>query len=71
VRALRNGVQINLNAGSTSAALTADEFYLLRDAGTYHAGQIAGAYIGSAMSDAEHLAAYNAMNTWNLAVGAA
>jgi hypothetical protein len=71
VRALRNGVQINLNAVSTSAAPTADEFYLLRDASTFSAGQVASAYIGAAMTDGEHLAAYNAVNTYLIAVGAA
>ncbi|HVL10830.1 MAG TPA: hypothetical protein VM512_16970, partial [Burkholderiaceae bacterium] len=70
VRCLRNGVQ-NGTSASTSAALTADAIYLLRDAGVYHAGQISAGFIGSALSDAEHLAIYNAVNTYLVAVGAA
>lgn len=70
MRAVRNGVQA-ITGASTSGTVTADEFYLLRDGASYAARQIASSFIGSALSDAEHIALYNAINTYLQAVGAA
>jgi hypothetical protein len=69
--------QIYKNGGSVandtqaSAALAATTIYLGRDGALYSTHQIAAAHIGGSLTAAEHLALYNAINTYLTAIGAA
>lgn len=67
LKALRNGVQL-ITGTAASQAPAADEFYLLRDNLVYGAFGISAAFIGGHLTDAEHLATYNALNTYLSAV---
>jgi hypothetical protein len=76
VRGYKNGTAIATNT-VTSSALYNQPFYALAasnsvgTAGSFSTRQIAALFWGSQLSDSEHQALYNAVNTYLVAVGAA
>lgn len=66
----KNGASIGSDT-QASASLGAETLYLLRDGTNYSTHQIASAFIGASLTAGEHLALYNALNTYLVAIGAA
>lgn len=75
VQGWKNGAQIGSDVSASSASLTSSALYLdaLNNGGTaieFDTTQIAAAFVGAAMSEAQQLALYNRIQTYMTAVGA-
>ncbi len=74
LKVLRNGVQQATDTDASSGVANTEFFILARSsngtAAGFSADQVSASFIASSLSDAEHLAIYNALNTYLQAVGA-